>query len=101
MSSDDAHGIRRLVLDVMKPHRPTIVEVALRLSKVDGVNGVNCILNEVDQETESIKVVIEGPNINFEKVQETLESLGAVIHSIDVAVAGKKIVEDVETPQDR
>ncbi len=101
MTANTIYGIRRLVLDVMKPHRPSIVEVALKLSKVDGVNGVNCILNEVDQETESLKVVIEGPNINFDEVQETLESLGAVIHSIDVAVAGKKIVEDVETPQDR
>lgn len=101
MSEKTAYGIRRLVLDVMKPHRPSIVDVALKLSKVEGVNGVNCILNEVDQETESIKVVIEGPNIDFEEVQETLESLGAVVHSIDVAVAGKKIVEDVETPQDR
>ncbi|AGB05393.1 hypothetical protein AciM339_1541 [Aciduliprofundum sp. MAR08-339] len=101
MNEKTTYGIRRLVLDVMKPHRPSIVDVALKLSKVEGVNGVNCILNEVDQETESIKVVIEGPNIDFEEVQETLESLGAVIHSIDVAVAGKKIVEDVETPQDR
>ncbi len=101
MNQNTYYGIRRLVLDVMKPHRPSIVEVALKLSKVNGVNGVNCILNEVDQETESLKVVIEGPNIDFDEVQETLESLGAVIHSIDVAVAGKKIVEDVETPQDR
>ncbi len=101
MSSEHSYGIRRLVLDVMKPHKPSIVDVALKLSKVSGVNGVNCILNEVDQETESIKVVIEGPHIDFDEVQETLESLGAVIHSIDVAVAGKKIVEDVETPQDR
>ncbi len=99
--SQEINGLRRLVLDVMKPHRPSIVEVALKLSKVEGVSGVNCILNEVDQDTESLKLVIEGPNINFEEVQGSLESLGAVIHSIDVAVAGREIVEDVETPQDR
>lgn len=95
------YGIRRLVLDVMKPHRPSIVDVALKLSKVRGVSGVNCMLDEVDQDTESLKVVIEGPNIDFEEISDTLESLGAVIHSIDVVVAGKKIVEDVQTPQDR
>jgi len=95
------YGIRRLVLDVMKPHRPSIVDVALKLSKVRGVSGVNCMLDEVDQDTESLKVVIEGPNIDFEEISDTLESLGAVIHSIDVVVAGAKIVEDVETPQDR
>ncbi|MCD6370897.1 MAG: DUF211 domain-containing protein [Thermoplasmata archaeon] len=97
----EPYGIRRLVLDVMKPHRPSIVDVAIKLSKVRGVSGVNCMLDEVDQDTESLKVVIEGPNIDFEEISDTLESLGAVIHSIDVVVAGKKIVEDVETPQDR
>ncbi|MCD6276111.1 MAG: DUF211 domain-containing protein [Thermoplasmata archaeon] len=98
---EGTYGIRRLVLDVMKPHKPSIVDVALKLSKVKGVSGVNCMLDEVDQDTESLKVVMEGPNIDFEEVSDTLESLGAVIHSIDVVVAGKKIVEDVETPQDR
>ena len=98
---EQIYGIRRLVLDVMKPHRPSIVDVAIKLSKVKGVSGVNCMLDEVDQDTESLKVVIEGPNIDFDEISDTLESLGAVIHSIDVVVAGRKIVEDVETPQDR
>ncbi len=97
----DEYGIRRLVLDVLKPHKPSIVDVALRLSKVEGVSGVNCILSEVDQETENIKVIVEGVNINFEELSDTLEDLGAVIHSVDGVVAGKKLVEDVETPQDK
>lgn len=97
----DEYGIRRLVLDVLKPHKPSIVDVALRLSKVEGVSGVNCILSEVDQETENIKVIVEGININFEELSDSLEDLGAVIHSVDGVVAGKKLVEDVETPQDK
>ncbi len=97
----DEYGIRRLVLDVLKPHKPSIVDVALRLSKVEGVSGVNCILSEVDQETENIKVIVEGININFEELSDSLEDLGGVIHSVDGVVAGKKLVEDVETPQDK
>ena len=97
----NSYGIRRLVLDVLKPHRPSIVDVALKLSMVDGVQGVNCILSEVDQETENIKVIVEGVNINFGELRDALEELGAVIHSVDGVVAGKKLVEDVETPQDK
>ncbi len=97
----EEYGLRRLVLDVLKPHRPSIVDVALKLSRVEGVNGVNCILSEVDQETENIKVIVEGININFQELSDTLEELGAVIHSVDGVVAGKKLVEDVETPQDK
>ncbi len=97
----DVYGIRRLVLDVLKPHKPSIVDVALKLSRVEGVSGVNCILSEVDQETENIKVIVEGININFQELSDAIEELGAVIHSVDGVVAGKKLVEDVETPQDK
>lgn len=94
-------GIKRLVLDVLKPHKPSIIEIAVKLSRVEGVSGVNCILNEVDQETENLKIIIEGPNIDFEEVEKVLEECGADIHSIDSVAVGTKLVENVETPQDR
>lgn len=93
--------IRRLVLDVLKPHHPSIVELSRRLSVLDGVSGVNCTLEEVDQETESIKITIEGNAIDFEVVEQAISESGAVIHSVDSVSAGKKLVEEVETPQDR
>jgi hypothetical protein len=63
--------------------------------------GVNLSLNEVDQETENIKVTIEGNDINCDIVEEVITESGAVIHSVDSVSAGKKLVEEVETPQDR
>lgn len=93
--------IKRLVLDVLKPHHPSIIDLANRLSVVEGVSGVNCTLDEVDQETESIKITIEGVAINYEDVEEVIIDSGAVIHSVDSVSAGKKLVEEVETPQDR
>jgi hypothetical protein len=93
--------IKRLVLDVLKPHHPSIIDLAGRLSVVEGVSGVNCTLDEVDQETESIKITIEGAAINYEDVEEVIIDSGAVIHSVDSVSAGKKLVEEVETPQDR
>jgi hypothetical protein len=93
--------IKRLVLDVLKPHHPSIVELSKRLSVLSGVSGVNCTLEEVDQETESIKITIEGTSIDFEEVERTIADTGAVIHSVDSVSAGKKLVEEVETPQDR
>jgi hypothetical protein len=93
--------IKRLVLDVLKPHHPSIIDLASRLSVVEGVSGVNCTLDEVDQETESIKITIEGIAINYEDVEEVIIDSGAVIHSVDSVSAGKKLVEEVETPQDR
>jgi hypothetical protein len=90
-----------LVLDVLKPHHPSIVELSRKLGTLEGVSGVNCSLEEVDQETESIKITIEGTAIDFEMVEQTISESGAVIHSVDSVSAGKKLVEEVETPQDR
>jgi hypothetical protein len=93
--------IRRLVLDVLKPHNPSIVEIARRLGKIEGVSGVNCTLDEVDQETESIKITIEGTNLSYEAIEKSIRASGAVIHSVDSVSSGKTLVETVETPQDR
>ncbi|MFQ6056000.1 MAG: DUF211 domain-containing protein [Methanosarcinales archaeon] len=93
--------IKRLVLDVLKPHHPSILEIAKDLSNLRGINGVNLSLYEVDQQTENIKITIEGDNIKYDLVKEVIEDLGAVIHSIDEVAAGKTLVEEVQTLQDR
>lgn len=93
-------GIRRLVLDVLKPHEPLSIFLALRLSELKNVDGVNVSLEEIDQATESIKITIVGDNLDYEVIKKTIEDLGGVIHSIDEVVAGKIIVESVRTEQD-
>jgi len=91
----------RLVLDVLKPHHPTIIEMARRISILKDVSGVNLTLEEVDRETESVKITIEGLSIEFDSIEETISDCGGVIHSVDSVSAGKELVEEVETPQDR
>ena len=93
-------GLRRLVLDVLKPHEPSNILLALKLSEVDGVEGVNLSLAEIDQSTETLKITVVGNNLDFEEIKNTIENLGAVIHSVDEIVAGKMIVESVKTEQD-
>ena len=92
--------MRRLVLDVLKPHNPTVVELSDALSHLDGVEGANVIIYEIDQKVENVKVIVAGSSINFESVEKKLEEMGATIHSVDEVAAGKRIVEEVPTPQD-
>ncbi|ADC65452.1 protein of unknown function DUF211 [Ferroglobus placidus DSM 10642] len=94
-------GIRRLVLDVLKPHEPSNIILAKVLSELEFVDGVNLSLYEIDQNTENVKITIVGDNMDFEEIKRTIERLGGVIHSVDEIVAGKKIVETVMTEQDR
>ncbi|RDE16401.1 MAG: hypothetical protein C4K48_01480 [Candidatus Thorarchaeota archaeon] len=88
-------GIRRIVLDVLKPHSPPLTELSLMLVRDARVSGVNISLKEVDQNTESITITLEGDDLNFSSIREVLEDAGAVIHSIDQVVAGKSFVEEV------
>ncbi|MHA1301553.1 MAG: DUF211 domain-containing protein [Candidatus Helarchaeota archaeon] len=93
-------GIKRLVLDVLKPHNPNLPYLANQIAKIPGINGVNISLMEIDKETESIKLTIEGDNLIFEELKEKLEEWNCAIHSVDQVVAGKKVIEEVPTHQE-
>ncbi|MDT7860296.1 MAG: DUF211 domain-containing protein [Candidatus Calditenuis sp.] len=76
-----------MVLDVLKPHQPSIVEFAVALTKVKGVERVDSSVVEMDAETETIKVVVEGKDLEVEAIAEVIRDLGGVVHSVDAVVA--------------
>lgn len=82
--------IKRLVLDVLKPLNPSILSLAEMLTGVKGVANVTCTIEEVDRETETVKVIIEGNDIIFESVEKMIAESGSVIRSIDSVTIGRK-----------
>lgn len=92
--------IRRVVLDVLKPHDPSIIELSQRLASLPGVDGVNIMIYEVDRMVENAKITIEGSDLDYEVILDTVEDGGGTVHSIDEAVAGKVLIDDSPTPQD-
>lgn len=92
--------VRRLVLDVLKPYEPTIVELAQILSDLEGVEAVNISIYEIDRRVENAKITIQGSDISFAVVESVIQENGGAIHSIDEVVAGKLIIDDAATPQD-
>lgn len=96
----DMSQIRRLVLDVLKPHDLGIDRFAKTITEQQGVDAVNLSLIEVDEEVENIKATVEGDNMELEGLKKEVEDLGASIHSVDQIVCGSRMVEQVETPQD-
>jgi hypothetical protein len=91
--------IRRLVLDILKPHQPSIIEISQKLSELEGVEGVNSSLIEVDEEVKNIKVTIEG-SFNEDSVRDVIEEEAGSIHSIDEVAVGERMVDKIKTPQD-
>ena len=92
--------IRRLVLDTLKPHDPSIIELADQLSDLDGISAVNISIYEMDRKVENAKITIEGESISYEVVAELIEEMGGAIHSVDEVAAGRHIIDDAETLQD-
>jgi len=85
----DDPEIKTLVLDVLKPHSPSLPEFAAFLAEFEGLTRVDVSLVEMDERTESLKVVLNGTGIDYEALKEHMEKHGAVIHSVDHVIVEK------------
>ncbi|KXB07529.1 hypothetical protein AKJ51_01155 [candidate division MSBL1 archaeon SCGC-AAA382A20] len=79
----------RIVLDVLKPHDPSLPEFAKSLGSMEGVEGVDVALLEIDKETETLKVTVDG-NLDYSEIRSEIEDWGGVVHSVDEVIVGKK-----------
>jgi len=81
-------SVRRILVDALKPHEISIVDLSKRLCEIDGVYRVDIMVTEVDAETETVKISIVGPDIDYEAVRYAMDEYGLAIRSIDeVSVA--------------
>jgi len=88
--SDNKVRITYLVLDVLKPHRPTIVELSRYLAeRINTITTVNTTILEIDQDTESIKMEIYGENLEVDMIKSVLREYGASVHSVDEVTVEK------------
>lgn len=74
--------VRRLVLDVLKAHRPGVLEFGERLAGLDTLS-VKLTVLEVDDKTETLRVEIAGEDIDFQQIHDAIDEFGASLHSID------------------
>jgi hypothetical protein len=93
-------NLRRLVLDVLKPLEPSIVQLVQLLADLEGVDGTNITISEIDRRVENAKITIEGHDLRYDEISHVIEENGGAIHSIDEVAAGRVLIEDVITPQD-
>ncbi|MEM2006637.1 MAG: DUF211 domain-containing protein [Sulfolobales archaeon] len=82
--------LKKIVLDVLKTIKGTsLVELAEMIVRLNGVSKISINVSEVDVETITLNVTIEGNNIDFSEVRDIIEKAGGVIHSIDYVTAEK------------
>ena len=75
--------VKRIVLDVLKPHQPNALEFASQLADLGVGYQVNLVVQELDDKTQSIILSICGENLDFDAISPQVETMGGSVHSID------------------
>ena len=75
--------VKRIVLDVLKPHQPSAIEFSQAIAKVGVDYYVYLSVIEMDENTQTLQIEIEANAIDFEAVQSVIHSMGGSLHSID------------------
>jgi hypothetical protein len=90
-------NVRRLVLDVDKAiARPSLIDIAKGIESSPNVEAVNITVTEIDVETVGMDITIEGDGLDYDAIVRAIESTGAVVHSLDQLVSGRRFVEGVK-----
>jgi len=76
-------SIKRIVLDVLKPHHPNSIEFTSSIAEKSPGARVELTVTEVDEKTETVVIVIEGENLEYDAIADAVSSMGGSIHSID------------------
>lgn len=83
-------SVKRLVLDVLKPHQPNTLEFALAIAVLGQDYRVDIQVLEVDEQTETLQLTIVGDSLDYDLISDVIKENGASLHSIDeVSVLGK------------
>ena len=76
-------SVKRVVLDVLKPHRPDAVEFSRAIAIAGDDYRVCLTVVEMDENTETLQIEIEGGAVDLEAIESAITGMGASLHSID------------------
>lgn len=87
-------SVKKIVLDVLKPHQPNALEFSRTIAEAGGNYHVHLTVLEMDENTETLKIEITGGNIDFESIQSAISNMGGSLHSIDEVEVHTKTAND-------
>jgi hypothetical protein len=73
--------VQRLVVDLMKPYDPDLVEFAREAAGIEGVDGVNAAVLENDSEAQTVKLTAEGGDVSLDAITEVVSDLGGAVQT--------------------
>jgi len=76
--------INRIVLDVLKPHQPNVIEFSQTIAQAGPDYQVSLTVIEMDENTETLEIEVQGKALDFEAIQAAITGMGGSVHSLDV-----------------
>lgn len=76
-------AVKKITLDVLKPHQPNALEFCKAIANAGHDYHVRIIVIEVDEKTESLQLEVSGSDIDFDVIQSAISDIGGSLHSID------------------
>jgi len=75
--------LKRLVLDVLKPHHPDVLEFARAIAAQGKNYRVKVDVLEIDDQTQTLVVIVEGDDVHLDALVEAINEMSGSVHSID------------------
>ncbi len=75
--------IRRILFDALKPRETSIVDLSQALCSVEGVEECDIVVVDVDVMTETVKLTIRGPNVDYEAISKIMGEQAVSIKGVD------------------
>ena len=86
--------IRRLLIEAVKPRDSSTLELIQALCSVNGVEECDLVVTDVDARTETVKLTIKGPDINYPELKKAMDDNSIAVKGVDevnVAKARKPV----------
>jgi hypothetical protein len=75
--------LKRIMLDVLKPHQPDSLEFSQAIARAGEDYRVCLTVIEMDENTETLQLEVEASAIDFKAIESAITSMGGSLHSID------------------
>ena len=89
MTIDRSIHIRRVLIEALKPRETLLVELSQAICSVNGVEECDIVVTDVDVKTETIKLTVRGPNIEYEGISKIMQEYGMSIKGVDEVSVSK------------
>lgn len=75
--------VKRIVLDVLKPHLPNALDFCYEIARLQEHYQVSLTVVEMDEDTQTLQLQISGDAVELKPIEEAITNMGASLHSID------------------